>query len=194
MSVQSSLNETLTTLRTQGEQLGAQAREFADALQSRGKAIVAEMRKTVDTEYTKLRKQAAELQSKAQSLIQEHGAEPAKAFIVAETELFERVQDLLGKARSEVSARADFLTPAFHVAEQALSAVRTLDARAQTLLDKVFAGRQLPIADYNNLNVTEVTKALKKLTRAELKVIEAYETRNKARKTILSEIAQLLAN
>ena len=47
---------------------------------------------------------------------------------------------------------------------------------------------QLPIKDYDDLNVSEVSAKLDGLTVAELRKVEAYEKRNKNRETVVEQI------
>ncbi|MDP8939226.1 MAG: hypothetical protein M3N10_02850 [Actinomycetota bacterium] len=47
---------------------------------------------------------------------------------------------------------------------------------------------RLPIEDYDDLNVSEVSEKLDGLTAAELRKVEAYEKRNKNRETVIEQI------
>lgn len=55
----------------------------------------------------------------------------------------------------------------------------------------VLTADDLPIADYDSLTAGEITKRLKGLTQEELQQIQAYESSNEARKTILDRIENL---
>jgi hypothetical protein len=51
--------------------------------------------------------------------------------------------------------------------------------------------RELPIADYDALNVAKVTARLAELSQAELRTVAAYERRHRKRTTVLERIASL---
>lgn len=50
---------------------------------------------------------------------------------------------------------------------------------------------ELPISDYDSLSAAEIVQRLPGLSQRELHEIEGYETRNRARATILSRIDEL---
>ncbi len=52
-------------------------------------------------------------------------------------------------------------------------------------------GQDLPIADYDDLRVAEINSRLPRLSEVDLSKVEAYERKNKKRKTVLQKIESL---
>ena len=102
--------------------------------------------------------------------------------ITTQANVLEAAKGLLGWAGEQLGPRAEFVTRGEQALEEALVSLRAGHTAT------------LPIEDYDALSVKKVTAALDagEFGRMELRTIEAYETANKNRKTMLAELARRL--
>lgn len=68
---------------------------------------------------------------------------------------------------------------------------KTADRRARKPAVKATPAPRLAIPDYDGLSASHVVNRLAGLSAVELRAVQAYETANRGRKTILSKVAQL---
>jgi hypothetical protein len=97
-----------------------------------------------------------------------------------EANTLESARDLLSWAGDTLGPRASFLKRGKDALDDALVALRSGHSAT------------LPVADFDQLSIKKVLPFLNDLNGAELRTLKAYETRNKARKTLLSELTHLI--
>jgi ABC-type transporter Mla subunit MlaD len=97
----------------------------------------------------------------------------------------EAAQDL---TRGSVGAYMDFLNSMFSFAQGSVEAAeRSPEARSpETAIPESRAGaEELPIEDYDSLNVNQISQRLGELSVEEIEQLRDYETRNKNRRSLL---------
>jgi hypothetical protein len=96
-----------------------------------------------------------------------------------------REEEAAGKARASILARIDGLLGRSAAASRSTAAKRPAGA-AKKAPSK--AAVNLPIEDYDNLNVAQIVARLMTLSQAELRQVRTYEKRHKNRAGVLSRI------
>jgi len=97
-----------------------------------------------------------------------------------EANTLESARDLLSWASDTLGPRASFLKRGREALDEALVALRSGHSAT------------LPVVDFDQLSIKKILPFLHDLNSAELRTLKAYETRNKARKTLLSELTHLI--
>ena len=97
-----------------------------------------------------------------------------------------REEEAAGKARASILARIDGLLGRSAAGARSTAAKRPAAGAAKKAPSK--AAANLPIEDYDNLNVAQIVARLMSLSPAELRQVRTYEKRHKNRAGVLSRI------
>ncbi|HEX6380659.1 MAG TPA: hypothetical protein VF180_05410 [Acidimicrobiia bacterium] len=97
-----------------------------------------------------------------------------------------REEETAGKARASILARIDGLLGRSAAGSRSTAAKRPAGAAKKAAPSK--AAANLPIEDYDNLNVAQIVARLMSLSPAELRQVRTYEKRHKNRAGVLTRI------
>ncbi|HEU5448835.1 MAG TPA: hypothetical protein VFW57_07455 [Acidimicrobiia bacterium] len=97
-----------------------------------------------------------------------------------------REEETAGKARASILARIDGLLGRSAAGSRTAAAKRPAGAAKKAAPSK--AAANLPIEDYDNLNVAQIVARLMSLSPAELRQVRTYEKRHKNRAGVLTRI------
>lgn len=178
----------LETLQSKRAEIVTQSRELLNLARETGKSYVDVARDTIETEVQDVLGKVRDIETRGQALLQERFGKQIDQIREVETELRARAEKLVAEVRPEIESRVPALVPVLGRLE---TLVRSVDSRLQDFIGSV-AAVGLPIENYDELNVREVTASLAGLTNDELETVRAYEAANKNRVTVLREIDTLL--
>jgi hypothetical protein len=99
-----------------------------------------------------------------------------------EANTLESARDMLAWAEDTLGTRASFLKRGKDALDEALVALRSGHSAT------------LPIEDFDQLSIKKLMPLLSGLESAELRTLKAYESKHKARKTLLAELDSRIAN
>lgn len=179
------------TLRQKSEVWETRARDFVDEAVNRGRTAADSALATLEKERAELLERLRDAEEAGLDFVQSRFGRPYGELLRIEADLLDRAEGLIEQARAGTDGQA-VVAPLVDGADQLLQAYRNIDERAHALIDRVLGSSQLPIEEYDELNVQQVEAAIKGLDKRELKLVRAYEVRNKARKTALAAIDELL--
>ncbi|HKY77271.1 MAG TPA: hypothetical protein VJS45_14085, partial [Acidimicrobiia bacterium] len=97
-----------------------------------------------------------------------------------------REEEAAGKARASILARIDGLLGRGAASARPTAAKKPAAGAAKKAPSK--AAANLPIEDYDNLNVAQIVARLMTLNQAELRQVRTYEKRHKNRAGVLTRI------
>jgi len=161
------------------EQIRKWAEEGRQTLAEQSKTIKAKGEDALTASKEKLQASKSALDERKHSLI-EKGHDTLDsgrgAIVQAEATVLETTRELLAWAGDALGPRAAFVK-------------RGEAALAEALVDlRAGHAATLPIADYSSLPIKEIEPLLDALDLAGLRTLHAYESKNKARKTLLKDL------
>lgn len=124
----------------------------------------------------------------AQEATGDRGAEWVRAFTAAEARFTRELADALPAAARSAVEHANQLAGKATEQARRVPGVEPLEGEAR---GAVAREQDLPIANYDQLTVSEITDRLNRLSETDLHKVDAYERKHDNRKTVHSKIASL---